>query len=148
MTDPSPTLDRRAFMERCAGAAIAIVLGSCASLVVRQVTPVNGKIELALQQYPELAQPGGALKLLPAGSNEQVYVLALDGGDLIALSPICTHLGCTVDVQGSVLVCPCHGSTYDRTGQVLRGPAVRALKRYNVARANDGLVIIDLLSHS
>lgn len=141
-----PFVDRRTFIEQCAGAALGIALGGCASLAVREVTPVGGKITLALQQYPDLTRPGGWLKLLPSGSTEQVYVLALDDGDLIALSPICTHLGCTVDVQGSVLLCPCHGSMYDRSGQVLRGPAARALRQYDVVRSNDGTVTIDLLS--
>lgn len=137
-------MDRRAFMDRCAGAVLGATLAGCASLVVRQVTPVDGKIRLSLQQYPELARAGGSLKLLPAGSAEQVFVLVLDDGTLAALSPICTHRGCTVEIQSSVLICPCHGSAYDRKGTVLRGPAMRALKSYDIAMSEDGSITIDL----
>ncbi|MGQ0562158.1 MAG: ubiquinol-cytochrome c reductase iron-sulfur subunit [Gemmatimonadota bacterium] len=140
--------DRRVFLERCAAAALAPLLAGCASLTARPVTPVSGRIELAPQHFPELAQPGGWLKLLPSGSEEPVYVLVLDDGAITALSPICTHLGCTVDIQGPVLVCPCHGSTYGRSGAVLRGPAVRNLARYRVERAADGVISIDLRSRS
>ena len=49
--------------------------------------------------------------------------------------------GCTVDVHGERLVCPCHGSTYNRSGEVLKGPAQRALQRYAVARVGDTLTI-------
>lgn len=139
---------RRGFLEACAAGTLALLLASCASLVARRVTPVNGKIELALRQYPELARPGGSLKLLPAGSQEPVYVLVLDDGEIAALSPICTHLGCTVDIQGPQLVCPCHGSTYDRSGAVLRGPAARSLSRYRTGIVSEGIISIDLLSRS
>ena len=142
----SPGLDRREFVGRCAAITLTAMLTGCASLVVRHVTPVNGVIELALQQYPELSQPGGSLKILPSGSTEQIYVLVLNDGSIAALSPICTHLACTVEVQADLLVCPCHGSTYDRSGQVLRGPAARALKQYRVGRLANDVISIDLRS--
>ena|SRR5688500_14973500 len=136
--------DRRTFVGICASAVIAPLFAGCASLVARPVTPVNGRIELALQQYPELAQRGGSLKLLPTGSSEPVYVLVMEDGNVTALSPICTHLGCTVEIQGPRLVCPCHGSTYDRSGEVLVGPAVRRLKQYPVDQSANGLITIHL----
>jgi Rieske Fe-S protein len=142
--EPGHRFDRRAFVRALAGAAAAPLLGACASLVARPVTPIDGKVELALRQYPELTEPGGWLKLQPAGHPEPVYVLRLDRGDFAALSPVCTHLGCRVDIQGPVLVCPCHGSTYDREGNVLRGPAPLPLAHYPVQRTVEG-VIIDLL---
>ena len=136
--------DRRTFVGLCASAMIAPLFAGCASLVARPVTPVNGRIELALQQYPELAQRGGSLKLLPTGTSEPVYVLVMDDGNVTALSPICTHLGCTVEIQGPRLVCPCHGSTYDRSGEVLVGPAVRRLKQYPVDQNSNGMLTIHL----
>src|SRR5688500_18203080 len=140
--------DRRTFVGICASAVIAPLFAGCASLVARPVTPVNGRIELALQQYPELAQRGGSLKLLPTGSSEPVYVLVMEDGNVTALSPICTHLGCTVEIQGPRLVCPCHGSTYDRTGAVLQGPAERALAQYRTRLSADGVLSIDLRSRA
>jgi cytochrome b6-f complex iron-sulfur subunit len=103
----------------------------------------GGRVRLALAEHPELARPDGALKVLPHGAANPVYVLRLEGGDFAALSPICTHQGCTVDIQGPRLVCPCHGSTYDRGGRVLRGPAERALARYAVS-VTDGVLVIDV----
>ena len=144
----SDSCGRRAFIGQCAGLALAPLIAGCASLVARPVTPVNGRIELALAQYPELTAAGGSLKLLPAGSTEPVYVLVLDNGDIAAVSPICTHLGCTVEIQGPRLVCPCHGSTYDRSGSVLRGPAARSLARYRTERQGGDIISIDLTSRS
>ena len=70
--------------------------------------------------------------------------LALGEGAFAAVSPICTHLGCTVDIQGERLVCPCHGSTYDRVGKVLQGPAQQPLARYRTALSADGVLTVDL----
>jgi Rieske Fe-S protein len=61
----------------------------------------------------------------------------------VALSPVCQHLGCTVNVEGALIVCPCHGSTYDREGKVLRGPTERGLVRYPVSVTASGEVVID-----
>jgi Rieske Fe-S protein len=71
-------------------------------------------------------------------------VLAGPQGGWVALSPVCTHQGCIVDVQGAALVCPCHGSTYDRQGRVVRGPAERALTSYPVREGPPGTLVIEL----
>ncbi|HWH33325.1 MAG TPA: FAD-dependent oxidoreductase, partial [Egibacteraceae bacterium] len=56
-----------------------------------------------------------------------------DGG-VHAVSPTCTHLGCTVswnDAERS-WDCPCHGSRFSVEGAVLDGPAVSPLEPYEV----------------
>lgn len=143
---PRRLLDRREFVSVCACALAGLAVGGCASLVTRAVVPIGGRIELALVHYPELREPGGSLKILPQGEPDPIYVLAQDDGSFAALSPICTHLGCTVEIEGERLVCPCHGSTYDRTGVVLRGPAQERLARYPTSVSPDGVITIDLRS--
>jgi len=132
-------LDRRGFVASCAMLGAAFLAG-CASMVTHPVPVAAGRIRLSLGQYPELAKPDGAVKLQPDAMEDPIYVLATAGG-FVAVSPICTHRGCTVDVHGERLVCPCHGSTYDREGKVLKGPAQRALARYVVTRSGDQLEI-------
>ena len=124
------------------------MFGACASIAVRQVQPLNGRLELPLIQYPELAGPDGALRLRVPGDETPIYVLATASQGFAALSPLCTHLGCTVDIQGSVLVCPCHGSTYSREGAVVRGPAERPLRRYRATVGSDRVLVIDLTSEA
>lgn len=45
------------------------------------------------------------------------------------LNAVCTHLGCVVPWNGNEnkFMCPCHGSQYDNTGKVVRGPAPLSL---------------------
>jgi Rieske Fe-S protein len=51
-------------------------------------------------------------------------------GHIHAVSPICTHMGCTVtwnDAE-STWDCPCHGSRFTADGHVLHGPALQPLE--------------------
>jgi thiosulfate dehydrogenase [quinone] large subunit len=135
------SMKRRDFVTTCALAGAGALLGGCVAMVTHPVPVTGGRVQLPLASYPELAKPNGAIRILPAASDDPIYVLSLGDGEFRAVSPICTHRGCTVDVQGERLVCPCHGSTYDRSGTVLRGPAERALARYAVTREGDALLI-------
>jgi Rieske Fe-S protein len=124
-------LDRRRFIGCVACGAMSMLVG-CASLATHRVDTVNGVARLDLTKHPVLGRADGALRVQPTGSPEPLLVIALpnqtgDAREFVVLSAICTHQGCTVDIQGQQLVCPCHGSTYDRRGQVLRGPAERPL---------------------
>jgi Rieske Fe-S protein len=138
-------MNRRAFLG---AAGCGLLAAGCASLVTHAVTPENGVVRLDPRSLPELAKTGGAVKVQPAGHPEPIYVLRADdaSGRAVynAVSPICTHQGCTVEAQGAVLVCPCHGSTYSRAGEVLRGPAIRSLRTYQAITAADGSIEIRL----
>jgi menaquinol-cytochrome c reductase iron-sulfur subunit len=66
------------------------------------------------------------------------WVVKTAGGDVIAFSPVCTHLGCAYhwDTQKSEFVCPCHGSDFAIDGRVLSGPAPRPLDRFETKIEN------------
>lgn len=144
----SRVIDRREFMTECACALSAVALGACASLAIRRVTPVDGRIELALAHYPELSERDNVLRILPDGSDDPILVLTDATGSVTALSSACTHLGCTVEAETTRLVCPCHGSTFDRAGRVLKGPAERSLVRYDARLSENGILVIDLTRRS
>lgn len=143
----SVSIDRRHFIATCAAGACALTTSAsgCASLAARPVTAVNGVVRLALADHPDLLSPAGVVKILPTGETNPLFVMALGNDRFAVLSPVCTHRGCTVEAQGEHLVCPCHGSTFDRSGAVVRGPAERPLRRY-AARSAGGYVEIDLRS--
>jgi Rieske Fe-S protein len=61
-----------------------------------------------------------------------------------ALDAVCTHEGCTINgAAGDIYVCPCHGSRYSRTGQVVNGPAKANLRQYATS-FSDGVVTISI----
>lgn len=75
-----------------------------------------------------------------------VYVLTDNGRDYIAMSNICTHLGCRARwvSDQEQFYCPCHAGVFDREGYVVSGPPPRPLDRYEV-RVEDGQIFIGQL---
>ena len=71
----------------------------------------------------------GEAKILQIG-GEKAGVYRDYEGEVHAVSPVCTHMGCLVDWNGAERTwdCPCHGSRFDPNGRVLRGPAKKDLK--------------------
>ena len=65
-------------------------------------------------------------------------LLIHSAGGFTVLSLICPHLGCTVDPQPDGFACPCHGSRFGLQGQVVRGPAGKALTVLRVEGKADG----------
>lgn len=101
----------------------------------RFLTP-KGSRKTALLRVPLADIPvGGALVF-----RQERIAVAREGDGYQAMSLICTHLGCTVTVTPDGMVCPCHGSRFDRQGRVLTGPAQRPLARLAVEQ--DGIELI------
>jgi cytochrome b6-f complex iron-sulfur subunit len=65
---------------------------------------------------------------------------------LIALSTICTHLGCIPNwlAAENKFKCPCHGSGYYITGINFEGPTPRPLERFAITKDADGFVVVDM----
>jgi cytochrome b6-f complex iron-sulfur subunit len=74
-------------------------------------------------------------------------VVARDANGVYAMSAICTHAGCYLDDGSQTIAaglsCPCHGSSFDGSGAVTRGPARTPLKHYAVTIAADGSITVD-----
>ena len=58
------------------------------------------------------------------------------GDKVVALSPVCKHLGCTVNWGGdeshpNQFFCPCHAGRYEKTGENVKGtPPIGPLDEY------------------
>jgi len=101
---------------------------------------------------PPLTQPQS--EPVPAGPpyefgvNTLTYIpaarawLGRDEAGYYALSAICPHLGCTIQKAEAMFTCPCHGSQFDRQGNVRHGPATRPMS-YLALRLEAGLLTID-----
>jgi glycine/D-amino acid oxidase-like deaminating enzyme/nitrite reductase/ring-hydroxylating ferredoxin subunit len=71
----------------------------------------------------------GEGKILEINGKRVAAHRASDGAATL-LSPYCTHLGCLVDWNqaGETWDCPCHGSRFEATGEVIGGPAETPLR--------------------
>jgi Rieske Fe-S protein len=82
----------------------------------------------------------------PAGSRTLLMhipaVLVHSDEGWLAMSLVCTHLGCTVEAKDKGYECPCHGSKYTDTGYVARGPSNTPLRKLRVEVNDVGNVIL------
>ncbi len=64
-------------------------------------------------------------------STQSVYVSHAEDDQLIVLSAICPHLGCSVGwhAQQDKFICPCHGGEFKADGLHILGPPPRAMDR-------------------
>lgn len=84
-------------------------------------------------EMSELVDPFARNANLPDGSaatDEDRSLQTFDGensGEWLVMIGVCTHLGCVPIGEGAGdfggWFCPCHGSHYDTSGRIRRGPA-------------------------
>lgn len=67
--------------------------------------------------------------------GQQVACSRDDKGKLHAVSAVCTHMGCLVHWNNTEQTwdCPCHGSRFETTGEVIAGPAEKPLEPIKIA---------------
>ncbi len=85
-----------------------------------------------------LGLPRGLADDLPSGhggivevEGQKVGVYKDDSGEVFVVSAQCPHLGCQLEWNPDERSwdCPCHGSRFDHTGQLLDNPAMEDLDR-------------------
>lgn len=77
-------------------------------------------------------------------AEKRIFVIR-KGSIFKVISAVCTHMGCMPRwiAEKDRWVCPCHGSMFDKTGNVIGGPAPRPLPWYEVRQARDGRLFVD-----
>lgn len=131
-----PVASRRTVLRGAALAPVAgLGLAACAGGGDDRAAPLSGPVELG----PESEVAAGGVKLY---RDHRVVVSRGEDGTLQAYDTLCTHAGCPINkLDGTRLICPCHGSEFDvTTGKVLREPAVAPLKRLTVEVKNGTMV--------
>lgn len=139
--DPGGVTRRRFFIGVGVGALAATASGG--TLVFLQFVEPNVLFE------PPTKYDVGAPEDYPINSvvshpDIRVFVVRTVRG-FFAISSVCTHLGCITrwSEQERAIFCPCHGSRFDTSGQVVSGPAPRALEHLAISREPDGPLIVD-----
>lgn len=70
------------------------------------------------------------------------YLIYLDKNQFAAVDTYCTHSGCQVDYSdSSAFVCPCHGSRFNKQGEVVNGPATTNLLKYQTKVINNNILV-------
>lgn len=152
---PDTPQSRRAFcLHACQLATLASaasVLGGCgggpgssvdigSALPVINATRTNGLTTVTIDASSPLHTVGGMAFVQASGASFLVARTSQEA--CTALTTICTHQTCTVsNASANVYTCPCHGSQFDPSGNVVRGPAASPLRQYSSALVNNVLTI-------
>jgi nucleotide-binding universal stress UspA family protein/nitrite reductase/ring-hydroxylating ferredoxin subunit len=106
--------------------AKAAILGSVPREIA-EFAPCDVLVARTIAQNLSEIQPGEG-GIVTTGDTK-IAVYRRPDGEIVTISAKCTHMGCTVkwNAADKVWDCPCHGSRYAPTGEVVNGPAERAL---------------------
>lgn len=138
-------MDRKEFIKTScnfclAGAAMLLVpgLAGCgASYNSLKASVANNQIQIPLSGFAT-----NNLQFISAKNLEyDIAVYKQQDGSFLALQMKCTHHdnGLTPDQNG--YSCNLHGSQFSKTGEVVKGPAATALKKYKTNINNNQLII-------
>ncbi len=141
-TVQSQRIGRRRFLLGVWGAAFAAMLGEAGIALLKMAQPIVGEGAFGGQiRAGRVEEFGvGSVSYLRAG---RFFLVRLEAG-FLALSQTCTHLGCSVPwVEAEQRFhCPCHGSIFTTTGEVVGGPAPRPLDLFPIEIVS-GEVFVD-----
>lgn len=150
-----PSMGRRQFMNLLTfGAATGVAVGALYPVVKYFIPPSAGGAgggvtakdalgnDVIVSEFLASHNPGD--RALAQGlKGDPTYMVVEEDGSLAdyGVNAVCTHLGCVVPWNKSEnkFMCPCHGSQYDATGKVVRGPAPLSLALVHATVADDKL---------
>lgn len=135
-------MDRRDFIQKsiiltCGIAGASAFLEACKKSNPSTAPSVNFTIDISSSQYSALQKNGSYVYYSPSN-----IIIARDkNGNFVALYDVCTHAGCTIqfNANNSNFPCPCHGSIFDESGNVVNGPATSGLKKYSTTLTGNNL---------
>jgi cytochrome b6-f complex iron-sulfur subunit len=138
-------INRRSFLKRAWAWIGTIAALEFAAITFNMFSP--GKKRTV--SNPAFIKTAGLVDEIVPGTvlpfkNGQFYLVRYADGGFLALSLICTHLGCSINwnSEKDQFMCPCHASAFDNKGNVISPPAPRALDTYKVI-IQDGEVKVD-----
>ncbi len=141
------TRTRRAFLAAagaagiCYTAALGYPIYRYLASPAEMAASATAITEVTLKDAQKLA--AGSALMFKFGSSPAMLIHHQDGS-WVALSAVCTHLGCTVQYEPQMnrIHCACHGGVYDsRTGANVSGPPPKPLKLFKVAVGDAGVQV-------
>jgi cytochrome b6-f complex iron-sulfur subunit len=145
--EQSETRTRRAFLVAagaaglCYTAALGYPIYRYLASPVEMASNAIAITEVTLKDAQKLST--GSVLMFKFGTAPAMLIHHEDGS-WVALSAVCTHLGCTVqyEAQANRIHCACHGGVYDpRTGANVSGPPPKPLKLFKVAVGDAGVEV-------
>jgi cytochrome b6-f complex iron-sulfur subunit len=134
--------NRRKFLAAGLGGIAAALAAGVIYPLFRYLAPQRSAGTQGKVTFPESAVPPDGAKFFDFRGSTGVIVRK-KGGDLVALSAVCTHLGCIVqwEKEKQDFLCPCHAGRYTADGAVVSGPPPRPLSKLAFTVANGTITV-------
>jgi cytochrome b6-f complex iron-sulfur subunit len=135
-------LERRRFLGILLTALGSTAIASFAYPLLRFVAPPRAKDGGQKLTISKDDIAAGEAKEIVLG-NTPAIVINVTGKGYIALSRVCTHLGCLVqyDKGEQKLVCPCHAGFFNLEGHVISGPPPKPLQAIPLSVEGGNIII-------
>jgi len=140
-----PRLDRRAAMSWLGRGFLALWIPALGAMMAAFL-----KAPASETRPGERQLKAGKLSTLAVGdarmvshADEPVFVVRVAEAEVVAVSAVCTHMRCVLRWQrdNSTFQCPCHGGTFDKSGNVLSGPPKKPLRQYASEIRADEIIV-------
>jgi menaquinol-cytochrome c reductase iron-sulfur subunit len=118
--------------------------------LIRRTTELKSAPVGAVSEFASLSEPAmriiqieqvdGWRKMI---SEKAVYVTKNQQNQLLVLTSVCPHLGCTVPwkKEKNQFICPCHGATFTKEGTRIGGPSLRGMDALESSVQNGQLLV-------
>ena len=135
-------MKRRSFLKALFTVFGTVSVASFAYPLIRYLAPPGSAAADKKAVIPKFEIPSGSSKVV-LYNDKPVIIINRPGKGFIALSKVCTHLGCLVEYEKDKnrLICPCHAGTYDLEGNVLSGPPPRPLPKIPLKVEGEQVII-------
>ena len=90
-----------------------------------RTVPWQGKPVFILRRTPEQISK---MEASSGGLDPEPDQKRVKQPEWLVVVGVCTHMGCVPNKEGPGWTCHCHGSQYDDSGRVTRGPAPKNLE--------------------
>ena len=134
--------NRREFLQKTLAFLGLTTLAAFLYPLFKYFSPPVGESATKRLVFSKKDIPVGEAKDIIFNNTPGVVINRPDKG-YVALSRVCTHLGCLVDYQKDKnrFLCPCHAGTYDLSGNVTSGPPPKPLQQFPLKVEGDSIII-------
>ncbi len=123
---------RRYFLKSTIAAiTIGVVALWDRMIITQKKIDAKNKVELLFETNKQISFQGD-------------FIIINNNDEIAVLSSRCTHLGCKInEYSNNQLLCPCHGSTFDLSGNPTKGPATRPLDKmeFEIDKASNRIIV-------
>lgn len=140
-------MKRKDFIKTCGCALVSApvmmsLLQSCTSYYYASYTQKENKLAVPLSEFNSKNNRSRDFVLLDSKATSYPICIFKTGEDRYTASLMqCTHKGCELNIEGDMFSCPCHGSEFTKTGEVIEGPAIDPLKTFKTTTDNTHIYV-------